>query len=65
MSLQKTNHNGYYKDSKSGAVINNNDEEYLLYTNQVQQFKEFQRLKGQVSSLMSDVEQIKQLLGKK
>lgn len=64
MTLQKTNHVGYYKDNKTGAIINNNEEEYVLYQNQVQQFKEFKKLRNQVNSLTADVEQIKQLLGK-
>ena len=63
-TLQKTAHKGYYKDDKTGAVINNNNDEFSLYMNQVQQYKEFQKMKNQISALSSDVEIIKQLLGK-
>lgn len=62
MSLQKTNHNGYYKDNNTGAIINNNEDEYRLYRSQKEQFLEFIRMKKELNSLSSDVQQLKKLL---
>lgn len=62
MSLLKTNHNGYYKDESSGAVINSNEDEFRLYSSQKEQYKEFIRMKGQLNTLTSEIDQIKKLL---
>lgn len=64
MSLLKTNHDGYYKDETTGAVINNNEDEYRLYISQREQFHEFSRMKTELKTLSSEVDQIKKLLGR-
>ncbi len=61
--LEKTNLPGYMKDINTGAVINTNQDEWHLYQDQKKQFKEFMRLKAELSEMKSDLAAIKKALG--
>lgn len=61
-ALIKTNVKGYYKDPNTGAVINNNDDEYKQYLNQKVQFKEYSKTINEVADLKREMEELKKLL---
>jgi hypothetical protein len=58
----KTNHNGYVKDNRSGAIINKNMDEYNMYLSQKQSYKDMKKLQNEVQSMKSDLDEIKTLL---
>lgn len=62
MILQKTNVDGYMKDSKTGAVINTREWELLEYNRSVSQHKEMIRVQNDVNSLKNDLNEIKTML---
>lgn len=59
--LLKTNIPGYYKDEKTGAILNNNDDEYHRFLSQKQQYKEYLKTKEEIASLRSEMAEIKRL----
>lgn len=58
----KTEHDGYVYDTHTRAIINRNINEYTTYKKEVQDFKKMKTLEQEVSSLKSDITDIKTML---
>jgi hypothetical protein len=62
MTLTKTNHYGYFKDTESGVIINNNDEEYKKFLAIREANKKNNNLCKRISEVENDLRDIKTLL---
>ena len=62
--FQKTNIDGYVKDTKTNVILNTQMDEMHRILHQRQQKKEQEQLKSQVAKLESDMSDIKQTLNK-
>lgn len=58
----KTNLPGYVKDRKTGALINTNEEERMIYLRSVSQFLKNKEQETQLSNLRNEVEDLKNLI---
>lgn len=61
--LTKTNVPGYYKDPKTGVVVNTNDDQLRAYYHGRETAIEFTTLKQNYSRLEDELSQIKKALG--
>lgn len=62
--LNIINHHGYVKDTESGAIINNNDDEYKKYLAARESSKRSKDLSHRISEVENDLRDIKSLLEK-
>lgn len=60
--LTKTDVNGYFRDEKTGAIINTNYTEYDRFIAQKNQHLEYVKTKKELSELKSEIEELKRLL---
>ena len=60
--LIKTNHEGYYKDSDTGVIVNNDINEYTKFIAQRQQLMEQNGLCKRINELETDLRDIKHML---
>lgn len=58
----KTNSPGYFKDPSSGAIINTNDEQYRNILMQRDRVKETKAMTEKMTSLETELSEIKSLL---
>lgn len=61
--LEKTNISGYFRDPKTGAILNGNENELSSYLVAREQFREFQNMKIEYGSIKDELTQIKKALG--
>jgi hypothetical protein len=61
--LEKTNIQGYYKDPRTGVVINTNESELKAYRAARKQTQDFQSLQNEHSQMKNELEKIKKALG--
>lgn len=59
--LQKTNIEGFYKDSKTNMVINLSNE-YEIIKAQRKKDKDLENMKNEINNLKKDIQDIKSLL---
>lgn len=62
MTLVETNHPGYYKDTETGVIINNNEEEYKKFLAQREASKRSNNISNKINELENDLKDIKSLL---
>lgn len=60
--LVETNHPGYIKDTESGVIINNNEEEYKKFLAAREASKRNNDLCKRMSEVENDLQDIKKLL---
>lgn len=60
--LQKTNFENYYKDPRTGAVINKKEEDLLEYRNKINSLKNISSMKEEINTLKNELAEIKFLL---
>lgn len=60
--LVKTNHHGYLKDTDSGVIINNDDEEYKKFLANREAIKKNNNLCKRIDEVENDLRDIKELL---
>jgi hypothetical protein len=61
--MKKTNMSGYYKDPKTGVVVNTNDDQLRSYLHGREGVREFATLKQNYEILQGELAQIKKVLG--
>ena len=61
--MKKTNAAGYYKDPKTGVVINTNEDQLRAYLHGRESVKEFKNLKQDHLRLQEELAAIKKVLG--
>jgi hypothetical protein len=60
--LVETNQPGYYKDTESGVIINNNEEEYKKFVAAINASKKNNELCKKIAEIENDMRDIKTLL---
>jgi hypothetical protein len=60
--LVKTNHQGYVKDTDSGVIINNDEEEYKKFLATRESIKRNNNLCKRIDEVENDLRDIKELL---
>ena len=60
--LVETNHAGYYKDTETGVIINNNEEEYKRFIAARDASKKNNGLCKKIEEIENDMRDIKSLL---
>lgn len=60
--LVKTNHQGYVKDTDSGVIINNDEEEYKKFLATRESIKRNNSLCKRIDAVEHDLREIKELL---
>jgi hypothetical protein len=60
--LVETNHPGYFKDTESGVIINNNEEEYKKFLASREASKKSNNLCKRMAEVENDLQDIKKLL---
>lgn len=60
--LAKTNHPGYLKDTETGAIINNDEEEYKKFLAAREASKRNNNLCKRINEVENDLQDIKKLL---
>lgn len=62
LNLTKTDQPNYYIDKTKNIVINKNSQEYEDYKLKIQQAKEIQNLKNEISEMKNGFSELKELL---
>ena len=60
--LVKTNHHGYLKDTDSGVIINNDEDEYKKFLANRESIKKNNNLCKRIDEVENDLRDIKELL---
>jgi hypothetical protein len=60
--LAKTNHHGYVKDTDTGVIINNDEEEYKKFLATRESIKRNNNLCKRIDEVENDLRDIKELL---
>ena len=60
--LKETNSTGLYKDTDSGAIINNNDTEFHMFDSQRRREKELREIQMNYAGLKDEVAELKNLV---
>lgn len=62
MDLEKTNHPGYYKDKKTGMILNGNKDEYKSYREAIRRFRQIDRFEQELNDTKQKLDEITNLL---
>ena len=64
MTLHKTDADGYYKNTDTNAVINNNNNEYATFIQNRERAKQIQGIQRDLENLKSEFREIKDICKK-
>jgi len=60
MVYEKTEVEGFYRDTTTGAIVNNDTGQYSIYKKQKQFYREFENMKSAIQGMQQQITQLQQ-----